>query len=178
MKIMATFDGSPYAESILPQLAAMARLPNAEFTLVAIADEPHGRLRWRSRRYTAGAVDVQGGASPVIIDRSDPAFAETKNQAVERRLSEISDYLHELIETLPTGPRYEIETKVANDAAGAIINIARQRRPDVIVMATHGQTGLARTLFGSVTEDVLRSSVAPVLVVHPDEVKSDRRPGS
>ncbi len=46
-----------------------------------------------------------------------------------------------------------------------IIDVAKAREVDVIVMSTHGRTGLQRLSLGSVTEKVLRTSPCPVLAV-------------
>lgn len=51
----------------------------------------------------------------------------------------------------------------------ALVELARLRRPDLIVMATHARTGLARAFIGSVTEQVLHHSGRPVLCVPPGE---------
>ena len=49
-----------------------------------------------------------------------------------------------------------------------IINYARTRQIDLIVMATHGRTGLAHVLVGSVAEKVVRKAPCPVLTIkHP-----------
>jgi nucleotide-binding universal stress UspA family protein len=49
-----------------------------------------------------------------------------------------------------------------------IINYARTHRIDLIVMATHGRTGLAHALVGSVAEKVVRKAPCPVLTIkHP-----------
>lgn len=49
-----------------------------------------------------------------------------------------------------------------------IIDYARSSRVDLIVMATHGRTGLAHALMGSVAEKVVRKAPCPVLTVkHP-----------
>jgi nucleotide-binding universal stress UspA family protein len=52
-----------------------------------------------------------------------------------------------------------------------ILTYANGSDIDVIVMGTHGRTGVKRALLGSVTEDVVRHSEIPVLTVHrdPDE---------
>jgi nucleotide-binding universal stress UspA family protein len=42
---------------------------------------------------------------------------------------------------------------------------------DLIMMATHGHTGLARLAFGSVASRVVASGVCPVLLVRPDKLK-------
>jgi nucleotide-binding universal stress UspA family protein len=51
------------------------------------------------------------------------------------------------------------------DAATEIVNYARDARLDLIVMGTHGRTGVERLLLGSVAEKVLRDAPCSVLVV-------------
>ncbi len=51
------------------------------------------------------------------------------------------------------------------DPVLTILRLARSRRADLIVMGTHGRTGLERVLMGSVTEAVARQSSVPVLAV-------------
>jgi nucleotide-binding universal stress UspA family protein len=53
----------------------------------------------------------------------------------------------------------------SGDPALAILRLARSRRSDLIVMGTHGRTGLKRALLGSVAESVVRRSPVPVLAV-------------
>ena len=53
----------------------------------------------------------------------------------------------------------------AGEAYGAILDCADNEHVDLIVMSSHGRTGLARMLIGSVTDKVLRGSSCPVLVV-------------
>ena len=50
----------------------------------------------------------------------------------------------------------------------AIVVAALQLRADIIVMSTHGRTGLPHALLGSVTEQVVRLSAVPVLTVKPE----------
>lgn len=50
-----------------------------------------------------------------------------------------------------------------------ILRAARDEHADVIVMGTHGRTGLDRMLLGSVTERVVRQSACPVLTIRPPE---------
>jgi nucleotide-binding universal stress UspA family protein len=64
------------------------------------------------------------------------------------------------------------------DAAGEILTAARQFQCDVIVLGTHGRSGLGRMLVGSVAEAVLRSAPCPVLTIKPPaaEAVSAARP--
>jgi nucleotide-binding universal stress UspA family protein len=52
-------------------------------------------------------------------------------------------------------------------SAEAILGAAREEAVSLVAMATHGRTGLARLLMGSVCERVIRSSPVPVLAVRP-----------
>jgi nucleotide-binding universal stress UspA family protein len=50
-----------------------------------------------------------------------------------------------------------------------IVTFAREKEIDLVVMGTHGRTGLAHLLLGSVTERVVRRSPCPVLTVRDPE---------
>ena len=53
-------------------------------------------------------------------------------------------------------------------SASAIVQQAGEKQADVIVMGTHGRTGLAHMLLGGVTEEVVRTAPCPVLTIRPD----------
>lgn len=63
----------------------------------------------------------------------------------------------------------------ARDAALAIVDVARERHCDLIVMGSHGRRGLSRLLAGSVTQEVLARSQLPVMVFRP--ARSDDEAG-
>ncbi|HYM13948.1 MAG TPA: universal stress protein [Dehalococcoidia bacterium] len=168
MKILATFDGSAFSEAILPLLALIAGLPAAEFTLLSVAHEPHGQLAHLSGVHPDATGEVLG-SQPVVVEIPGAQWAETKGQAIERRQSSREDYLAALVARLPAGVKVELAAAVSDNAAEAIVHAAQERAVDVIVMATHSRGPLVRALFGSVTEQVVRSGVAPVLVVHPKD---------
>jgi nucleotide-binding universal stress UspA family protein len=63
-------------------------------------------------------------------------------------------------------PGVEVKYRVAEgDTAAEIVRLARALRADLIVMGTHGRTGLGRLLLGSVAEAVLRRAPCPVLTL-------------
>jgi nucleotide-binding universal stress UspA family protein len=70
--------------------------------------------------------------------------------------------LHYLIPRSFTG-HWNAEV-VTGDPVGAILRLARQREVGLIVMGTHGRTGLRHVLLGSVAETVVRRAPCPVLV--------------
>ncbi|MBI2963228.1 MAG: universal stress protein [Deltaproteobacteria bacterium] len=65
------------------------------------------------------------------------------------------------------GIEHEILVRIGSPAA-VIVDAIADRRPDLVVIATHGRTGAGRLLLGSVAEQVIRRSSRPVLVVPPD----------
>ena len=86
----------------------------------------------------------------------------------------------------PQDPTVRVEHRVAEgEAPQEILRVAKTLKCDLIVMGTHGRTGLDRLLTGSVAEDVLRKSVCPVLVVRlprnatpPPEPEAKGKPGA
>ncbi len=67
------------------------------------------------------------------------------------------------------------ELIVHGEAAAEIVRVAKEREVDLIVISSHGRTGLGRILFGSTAEAVVRHASCPVLVVKPsqDEEEAD-----
>jgi len=59
------------------------------------------------------------------------------------------------------------EVIVHGDAAAEIVRVAAEREVDLIVISSHGRTGLGRMIFGSTAEAVVRRATCPVLVVKP-----------
>jgi nucleotide-binding universal stress UspA family protein len=59
------------------------------------------------------------------------------------------------------------EMVVHGEAASEIVRVAKERSVDLIVISSHGRTGLGRILFGSTAEAVVRHATCPVLVVKP-----------
>lgn len=63
------------------------------------------------------------------------------------------------------GVRFEGLHTTSDYPADAILDIAKKKKCDIIVMATHGESGLRRLFIGSVTQKVLNQSKIPVLVL-------------
>lgn len=73
---------------------------------------------------------------------------------------------HRLSNTLPTATEVHFEHDLlVGNPAKEIVEFAKRNDIDLIVMGSHGVTGLARILLGSVAEGVVRRSPAPVLTL-------------
>jgi nucleotide-binding universal stress UspA family protein len=101
------------------------------------------------------------------------SFAVTGSKHAEAR-NDALVYL-ETIRKSNEQPHLSIRSQVLDgDVASAIVDTARTEQADLIVMSTHGYSGLTRWVLGSVTEKVLRSAPCPILAVraarHPQKV--------
>jgi nucleotide-binding universal stress UspA family protein len=86
---------------------------------------------------------------PIIVDLVDKADTE----------------LHDFAEQNLKGTR-PVQVKVAvGKPAEEILRVAREEKVDLIVMGTHGRTGVRHLLLGSVAEDVSRHAPCPVFTV-------------
>lgn len=89
---------------------------------------------------------------------------------IDKREKALSHYLSEhFAELLPL-----VEVRIRVDVGSApdkIVAEAEKQGSDLIVMSTHGRTGLAHILMGSVTEHVVRNARCPVFSVHPPRAR-------
>jgi nucleotide-binding universal stress UspA family protein/predicted transcriptional regulator len=91
--------------------------------------------------------------------------SEINQVATDRAVAEAQDYLARL-QQARGGGQATIQALVAlGRAADQILQAAREQSSDLIVMATHGDTGPARWFIGSVADEVLRHADRPILLV-------------
>lgn len=140
-RILVPLDGSPRARNTLAVARTLAEGMGARLIL----------LHAVSSRMVVGA-------------RSYPV----RTGHLEERWNDAEEYLERAAEPLREAG-LEVETRVLehDEPHGAILAAAGEEGADVIAMATHGHSGLARAVLGSVTDKVLRGSVLPVLVQGP-----------
>ena len=94
-------------------------------------------------------------------------YPEVRDEAVESDwAAEARRYMNEFAEAI-RGEGVETETEVLwGEVAEKIVEYVETDKQALLVMSTHGRTGLARLAFGSVTERVLKEAkTTPVLVV-------------
>jgi nucleotide-binding universal stress UspA family protein len=108
------------------------------------------------------ALDVVHVAPPLAPgDRKQQRHA-TVDAALRREIETVLEYGG------GTGLAIERELIEASEPADAIARLARQMRADLVVIGTHGDTGLMRALLGSVASAVARRTSRPVLLVPPE----------
>ena len=77
--------------------------------------------------------------------------------------------LHWEQEAQRLGARRVVSAKVEGVPLVEIVRFARETNSSLIVMGTHGHTGVKHALIGSVAEKVVRSADCPVLTIRPSE---------
>jgi nucleotide-binding universal stress UspA family protein len=122
------------------------------------------------------ALCQQTGAELLLVrvptaDTLSFVVSETKHRELTHDAQSYLDDLRKAHKECP----FNIRTQVLEgDVAGAIVDTAYTEHADLIMMSTHGYSGLTRWVLGSVTEKVLRSASCPVLAVraarHPRRV--------
>lgn len=166
-RVLVTLDGSSFAEAVLPEAARLLRGTDAEVHLLTVAEEPQATaVRPEGEPLTVG-VPAPGG----VVRMNAAATAETKAQAIGRVTDELRDFL--IAEAAPferDGIRYHTSVRFG-EPAKEILRYAETKKIDLIMMATHGHTGLARLVFGSVASQVVSSGLCPVVLVRPDGLK-------
>lgn len=110
---------------------------------------------------------VQQISTPIFSDPTSDGLSEIAAEAnyLEGVDSEIRAYIDRVAKNLQLNG-YEVEIEVAGgDPADVILAFAEKSHVDMVVMSTHGRSGLDRLLFGSVTNKVVNNSHCPVIVV-------------
>jgi len=135
-RILVPLDGSPLAEMALPKaVELLSDRPGAALIL----------LRAAEARTLPGVDPIDAQAAVV--------------REAETYLATVADRLRE------QGVTHIVRSVWYSSAAKAIVEAARVRKVDLIVMSTHGRSGLRRALHGSVAESVLRRTRIPILLV-------------
>ena len=150
MKMLVLLDGSKMAESVLPHVEVLAKQKGvkAEITLLRILN----------------------------VDRIRTDYPEAeKKLSIKEHVKQRTDYYkNEYIQYL-TAIQQNISVEdlqiksevIIGEPANEIIKRAKKDPFDIIVMSTHGRSGISRWAFGSVAEKVIRRVDTPVFIVRP-----------
>jgi nucleotide-binding universal stress UspA family protein len=170
-KILVPLDGSQLSETVLPAVEEIIGDTNAEVTLLTVADSPA----------PIGAVSVEPGSvrdvvtaptavEPTLEQRVVIREGETQPQAEQRIKDELDTYFAGSARGLDALGTLTSRKVLFGDPVDTIVDYAKQERFDLIAMATHGHSGLARLFAGSVASRVLESADLPVLLVRPRDL--------
>jgi len=141
--IIVPLDGSELAESVIPMVAAMAKKLDLEVELFRAYHIP----------YNAYAAD-------------DGYYAVNYDELIASVRDEAKEYLDKKVaEVKKLGVTKVTAVSKEGFAGDEIIALGRKTADSLIAMCSHGRSGVRRWVLGSVTENVVRHSDDPVLVV-------------
>ena len=174
--IIAPVDLSPHSEQTLRYAFEEAEMHRAKLTLLHVLQKHPDTEEYYVRGGPEATAGLQGAmiAFPTGFDPDTGGKLPTPPMPAPVVVHQ--DYLAEAREQLrdlaPTDFAGDWEADVVSgDPDAAIVEYAREHGADLIVMGSHGHTGLRHLLMGSVAEHVLRHAACPVLIVRHLEEK-------
>lgn len=145
-KILVPLDGSALSEQALPHAVRLARALQIPVVLVQAVE--------------LSSIMMPAPAGEAVM------WPEASAESLQTMAN---TYLNDLM-ALPTSEDVTFTGRVEiGDPATIILDVADEERADLIIMSTHGRSGVNRWLLGSITERVLRHADCPVLAVRSAE---------
>lgn len=171
LRILIPLDGSEMSRAAIPAVRALFDPARAHLTLMRVGEEPVAT----GEAPATAQVMIDGEARIrefEVRDMDDEAHVWA-SQEWESARARLRDDVSQDVKRLETdGWRVSIATAFG-DPAREIVAWCEAERPDLVAMATHGRTGLARALLGSVAERAVRRLGVPVLLVRPEAIRRD-----
>jgi len=144
--ILVGLDGSTRAEQALPVAARIARATDGTVLLVQVVNQP---------------IDYSGGWAPLVA-----------GEIIEVEMDGATDYLKAVAASqILAGIETRTEVSLGMPAQ-YLIAVTEAHESDLVVLCSHGRTGLTRWALGSVAHSLVHQSAVPVLVLRQEEALS------
>jgi nucleotide-binding universal stress UspA family protein len=154
-EILVALDGSPLAEAALEPAIDVARLWDAELSLVQVVRP------------------ITPASGPHLTFPSSYS-----DQVTAMRRESAHDYIRDVAERVgESGVRASGVAVIGRTVPETLIDLAEPERVGLMVVATHGLGGVRRMVLGSVADKVVRGANVPVLVVRPTGRRARRKSG-
>lgn len=150
-KIMVPLDGSEMAECVLPHVEAIAKGCGVGEVVFIRVVEPV--------TLPAGATTDGGSIFTEIDAERVRKQMDAGNQAAAK------GYLDQVMRKVRLGKVKARPEMLSGKAAESLADYATNNEVDLIVIATHGRSGISRWVWGSVADRILHSACVPVLMV-------------
>lgn len=152
-KILVPHDSSHLADSVLPEVLAMVSAFGSKVELVQVIDSVF--------QINAKLAPTTGFNTGIIVTDLAEQVLETETKTATQNLNHLKKKLHDFGIT-------NVELHLLEGNPGdEIVKLAKKIKCDLIIMTTHGRSGLGRVLMGSVADQVINHAHCPVLVVRP-----------
>ena len=151
-KVLVPLDGSPLAECTLSHVKNLFKDGSVgEVTLLNVVKVDFLRAVRESEQYHKG-IDINAIREPLFT-------------ASRKYLADIESRL------VSEGIKVKMESLEGNRPADTITEYAQKKAMDMIIIGTHGYTGLKKLMVGSVAFGVLHQSHIPVLLIRPESCR-------
>ena len=153
LRLLVTLDGSELAEEAIGAAELLVGSPGAELVLLRVVESPPYPLYGPGYAYVPWDEDAERASA--------------------------RQYLQAQVDRLQARGINATAQHAIGSPASVIGQVARDVEADIVVMATHGRTGLPRLVLGSVATSVLQQAETPVLLVRPGAMRqADGSPDS
>jgi nucleotide-binding universal stress UspA family protein len=144
-KIVVPIDGSGWSERAIPHAVDIAHKYNSELVLLHVFKPP--------------AAEYLG---EIALAGQDEQLMQLRNEMKQHLMALRSKLRSENIEV-------RVQWIEGSGVAEIIIEYLKEEKADLVVMSSHGRTGISRMIFGSVANQVMEAVHIPVLIVRPDK---------
>lgn len=139
--VLCAVDFSPESRQALHSAIALARRFGARLTVMFVND-------------------------PLLLAAASTAY-RGRRRFVERTRTELSRFVNQAIRREPQPFDAAALVVLSGNPADEILRQAKRMRADIVVVGSHGLSGIKKAFFGSTTEQVLRRATVPVLAIPP-----------
>lgn len=149
--IVIAVDGSRTSQHALKQACGLAKATGAALTLVHVANP----------------AEYVATVAPEFLqyENYETAATEQGNAILDAAVKQARTALGE---NAQIGRHLLIISKNARDMAKSLVDYASEQKADLLVLGTHGRTGLMHLLMGSFAETVMRETTLPLLIIRRD----------
>lgn len=137
--LLVPLDGSQAAETAVPVAAWLAEKAAARVTLLHVI-ERHAKAEVHGQRHLTEAAEAERCLQQIARERFSPG----------------------------TAVDWHVHTEQIDQVAQSVAEHAKELTPDLIVMLSHGERRLAHRLFGTIPQQIVRRTLTPILLLHPD----------
>ena len=147
--ILVPLDGSKRAEVILSHVESIAKSNGAKVLFLKVEEEP------------------------IMLERDEVIDIEKYHEVFDKQNELSQAYLDGLKTRFHEQDIHAVTKLVFGSVVKAILNTAAETGIDLIAMATHGLSGLARVSYGSVAAGVLQAADIPILLIRSGDDKKE-----
>ena len=159
-KIMVPLDGSELAECVLPHVETFIAGCQVS-TIVFVRVIELGQITFGGS-YAATEADIM-------------TIEANAKRIEEERKSSTEEYLKEVVSRFKQdGVKFQTEV-IAGKVADTLVDYTEANNIDLILIATHGRSGVSRWVRGSIADRILRASRVPVLMVRAPGTMSESK---